>query len=148
MPLKKCNHCGLHKNKVKFNRDRTKKDGRYSLCKSCTNLKRRQNYGKYSKSWKKRKRANQDYVYDLLSDACCEDCGESNIITLEFDHLDGSDKINNVSAMASGSLERLQREIDKCRILCSNCHKIRTAKQFDWYVLEYLEKRNSFSENK
>ena len=138
MPLKKCSKCELHKDTSQFNKDASKPDGLYSSCKACVNLARRKTYGRDSQRWKERKRKNQDYVYDYLSDRCCEECGESDIIVLQFDHIEPENKVATVSDLASGSFERLIDEIDKCRILCANCHTRHTAQQFNWYVLDYL----------
>ena len=46
---------------------------------------------------------------------------------MQFDHL-GDDKDKAVSSMAASpvKLERLKAEIDKCEIVCANCHAVRT----------------------
>jgi hypothetical protein len=50
---------------------------------------------------------------------------------LEFDHLDGSNKSWNISDLLgrASSLDRVQREIDKCEVVCANCHRIRTVRR-------------------
>jgi len=55
----------------------------------------------------------------------CEECGERNPICLEFHHEDESEKDRSVSRLISytSSKDRLRREIEKCRILCRNCHR-------------------------
>lgn len=45
---------------------------------------------------------------------------------LEFDHVDPETKRFNVGdASSAPSLEALKEEIEKCDLVCSNCHKIR-----------------------
>lgn len=46
---------------------------------------------------------------------------------MDFDHITG-DKDRSVieMAFAAVSVEKLQAEIDKCEIVCSNCHRNRT----------------------
>jgi hypothetical protein len=63
------------------------------------------------------------------------ECGESDIVVLEFDHQ--RDKTLNVSALSREgySLDRLKQEIAKCEAVCANCQRRRTAKQFGWYRL-------------
>jgi len=63
----------------------------------------------------------------------CADCGESDIVVLEFDHQ--RDKVADVSLLARDgySLDKIKREIDKCEVVCANCHRRRTAKQFGTY---------------
>ena len=54
----------------------------------------------------------------------CVDCGESNPIVLDFDHVHG-DKSHNISDMVNGSyaISSIKDEIRKCEIRCSNCHR-------------------------
>ena len=62
----------------------------------------------------------------------CADCGfNTHPEALDFDHLPGTQKKANVSALIRGrwSWERIQKEIDKCEVVCANCHRIRTAER-------------------
>lgn len=62
----------------------------------------------------------------------CGDCGHSfPPECMDFDHIDPSTKLFDVSQAAVGgrSVESVELEIAKCRLICSNCHRIRTAKQ-------------------
>lgn len=63
----------------------------------------------------------------------CIDCGESDIIMLEFDHIRGQ-KRGGVTTLIRHTLswEVIQAEIEKCVVRCANCHKRKTAKQFGW----------------
>ena len=56
----------------------------------------------------------------------CMDCGETNPIVLDFDHL--HDKKYNISRMIHDgfSWKAIKKEIEKCEIVCANCHRIRT----------------------
>jgi len=58
---------------------------------------------------------------------------ESDYIVLEFDHK--HDKKYNVSAMHTLSLELLIKEIEKCEVRCANCHRRKTAHQFNWHAI-------------
>ena len=54
----------------------------------------------------------------------CAVCGESHWATLDFHHIDPSTKTNAVPTIAAkGTFGQLQREIEKCVALCSNCHR-------------------------
>ena len=102
----------------------------------------RRNYLRNTELMKKRAGIHRDfavlrdrqYVYDYLLNHPCS-CGESDPAVLQFDHRDGSDKVKEISAASRNgwSIDRLQKEIDKCDVLCANCHSRRTAKQFGWY---------------
>lgn len=56
----------------------------------------------------------------------CSDCGyNANPDALDFDHVRGT-KTKNVSRMTQDTLEHLVEELDKCEVVCANCHRIRT----------------------
>jgi hypothetical protein len=67
---------------------------------------------------------NREYIWDVKSENPCTRCGEKDPACLEFHHLDSDEKESAISnaAGAGWSLERLQSEVDKCVILCRNCH--------------------------
>jgi hypothetical protein len=65
-------------------------------------------------------------VYDYLRKQPCANCGEADPVCLDFDHL--RDKVREVTVLAAfGGLRDLLAEIDKCRVLCANCHRRHTA---------------------
>jgi len=76
---------------------------------------------------KKQKEINKEYIMDIKSNSPCIDCGESNPLVLDFDHVRGS-KVKCISDMMRGaySIETIQQEIDKCEVRCSNCHRLAT----------------------
>lgn len=54
------------------------------------------------------------------------DCGDSYPpYVMDFDHVRGV-KTRNVGNMRTCSIETIQREIAKCDVVCSNCHRERT----------------------
>ena len=55
---------------------------------------------------------------------CCM-CGYDKYIgALEFHHLDSSQKDFGISAKGyTRSFEKVKEELDKCILVCSNCHK-------------------------
>lgn len=63
---------------------------------------------------------------DLKQASGCVDCGEKNHIVLDFDHL--KNKKYNISRMIHDgfSWKAILKEIEKCEVVCANCHRIRT----------------------
>ena len=47
---------------------------------------------------------------------------------MEFHHTNSKIKDSNVSKLLSRKWEVLQEELDKCILLCSNCHRIEHSK--------------------
>ena len=55
----------------------------------------------------------------------CSSCGETfHPAVYEFHHTDPSTKDRDPSKMLQLSLTRLTEELDKCVLLCANCHRI------------------------
>lgn len=53
---------------------------------------------------------------------CCEKCGSTD--QLEIDHVDPAQKGFDIGKALSGWAEsRIQEELSKCQVLCSDCHK-------------------------
>ena len=80
---------------------------------------------KKKQSQKSRKRAvkrNRKFVETYKIDNPCP-CGETEPCCLSFHHKNG-DKTGNISDMVNRGygLTRIQKEINKCSILCLNCH--------------------------
>lgn len=77
----------------------------------------------------------QYYITHLRTHSCVH-CGETDPIVLEFNHIDPSTKKDLVSKLShQGTMEELVAEIEKCEVLCANCHKRVTAKQMNWFWL-------------
>jgi len=78
---------------------------------------------------KKRRLKIQDFIWDYLLINPCRDCGESDLLVLEFDHRDPSLKSFNISDAPQKrlGLKRVLEEINKCDVVCANCHRKRTA---------------------
>jgi len=80
----------------------------------------------------KRIRRSQEHVLSILKSRECADCGETDVVVLEFDHV--RDKLEHVSTLtnAGRSLARIDEEIERCDVVCVNCHRRRTARRSGW----------------
>ena len=57
------------------------------------------------------------------------DCGNSYPhYVMEFDHARG-EKVANIPIILMGSLDALFEELEKCDVVCANCHSIRTHRR-------------------
>jgi hypothetical protein len=54
----------------------------------------------------------------------CVNCSNNDHRVLEFDHL--QDKKFNIANGKSYSLDKMKKEMNKCQVLCVNCHRIKT----------------------
>ncbi len=73
------------------------------------------------------------FTSELKKNSKCADCCFSGFQypdVLDFDHVRGHKKFNiSEFKRHTNSLKRVKEEIEKCEIVCSNCHRIRTAKR-------------------
>lgn len=139
--MKKCVICKEEKSPQEFNKNKTKKDGLNNICRDCSKEKSAQyfiNYKEYHKEQvgirrEKLRKENREKLMYLLKISKCVDCGNTDHRTFEFDHL--YDKFANVPSLAANGYlwRKIQDEINKCEILCANCHRIRTFNRSHTY---------------
>ena len=86
------------------------------------------------------RKRNRDYIKEIKESNPCMDCGKSYpFYVMHFDHI--YDKNGSVSDLsrASSSLERIQKEIDNCELVCANCHAERTySRAYDEDTSEWI----------
>jgi 5-methylcytosine-specific restriction endonuclease McrA len=78
-------------------------------------------------------RDNQSRAWAYLGSHQCVDCGESDPVVLQFDHI--RDKLRNVSQMLRQGFNwsAIEAEIAKCEVRCANCHRRKTAREQGLY---------------
>src|SRR5207302_6595194 len=80
---------------------------------------------------------NRRLLQDYLRSHPCVDCGETDIVTLQFDHRDRATKRKEVALLVvQTAWSIVQTEIAKCDVRCANCHRRRTALQLGWRRLD------------
>lgn len=73
-----------------------------------------------------RLRARGRAIVVQAKDVPCMDCGgRFPSVCMDFDHVRG-EKVGNVATMIGLSVAKIEAEIAKCEVVCSNCHRIRT----------------------
>lgn len=129
---KRCCTCKQTKPLTDFNRMTRAKDGRQPSCRGCNAAYHYTNWDRHMAQIraraKRRKAAGRTFILEYLRAHPCVDCGEEDIVVLEFDHL--RDKRANVSSLMNTSeIWRIKDEITKCEVVCANCHRRRTARR-------------------
>lgn len=70
-------------------------------------------------------------VVDAIKAVPCADCGETYPpYVMDFDHVSGT-KLSDVGSMVTRghSEKRILQEIEKCEVVCANCHRERTHRR-------------------
>jgi len=73
----------------------------------------------------RRRHEKKDFVSEKKEENGCYFCGIDEPVCLDFHHVDDSEKKNDVSRMADSdySIESIKEEIEKCEVVCANCHR-------------------------
>lgn len=67
------------------------------------------------------------WLRDYKTQLGCADCGyAAHWAALDFDHVRGVKK-NNLAWMTGQGWAVIQAEVEKCEVVCANCHRIRTV---------------------
>lgn len=134
MITKLCNRCGIEKPIDDFWKKKSTPDGYDRSCGDCSREYHRNLYTNNDKRKKdirtnsRRRNLNTlKWKNELTSTKGCADCGVTDFRVLDFDHV-SDDKVDNISSMirAGRSRSMIIDEMNKCEVVCANCHRIRT----------------------
>lgn len=80
---------------------------------------------KVQQTQKQLRKRNQTYIDNIKQKSFCQYCGCNNSKCLDFHHIDSSTKDDKISQLVANRvpISKIQDEIDKCIILCANCHR-------------------------
>lgn len=129
MSKKVCCRCKEEKEEEDFTFKNKSQNIRNKTCKKCF-IEIRKNW--YNKNKLKviqkinsNKNKNKLWFEDYKKKLVCSNCGENHIACLDFHHLDPNKKELSITAIARNtySIKRIMEEINKCIVLCSNCHR-------------------------
>lgn len=133
---KRCSSCKLLLNEEEFTW-KYKNVKRSLYCRTCSRSYVREHYKKnrayYLNKAHQQNKIKRDKIQLLigkyLSSHPCVDCGETDILVLEFDHRERSSKIGAISDLVRKGLpfSAIRQEMSKCEVRCANCHRRKTA---------------------
>ena len=115
---------------------RKRKDQRDSLCRPCRSAYGKEHYEANKQRYidqaaivsRRRRLERTRWLIEFFESHPCADCGEADPIVLEFDHL-GNKAFNLGTELHDRNWDSVLAEIAKCEVVCSNCHRRRTARQ-------------------
>lgn len=139
--MKQCSKCKETKELNQFNKNQNKLS---SWCKVCVKDRSRmfylENKEKQLNKFKKQNKERANFILSLKENKCCQKCNYNKCsASLDFHHLDPKQKDFNISGFKRTrgfkDLDLIYNEIEKCIILCSNCHR----------EFHHLERQNGIS---
>ena len=146
--MKTCTVCGIEKPLEDYTKKRRNKDGVMAMCRECSLPRRRKQYEENPENQRQAVYARRETVRELSmrykTENPCVDCNKFYpSYVMDLDHVRGEKK-KAVSALVSANRpwDEIKEEIDKCDLVCANCHRERTYKrlgvtQLDYYHEDY-----------
>ncbi len=111
--MQKCIKCSLNKKNREFYKNPSAKSGYQKTCIKC-----------YTKRVAKRAKLIYKYICKRKNKPC-KDCGVKYLpCVMDFHHVRGR-KMRRIALMSNYSIKKIDKEIDKCDLICANCHRIR-----------------------
>jgi len=79
----------------------------------------------FKKSSRKSRLKLKEWFNEYRKGLSCSKCPENHPACLDFHHLDSSKKEFSISTAIRSrySKKRIMKEIEKCIVVCSNCHR-------------------------
>jgi hypothetical protein len=132
---KLCTKCNIEKPLNDFALQKNKPHGRSYHCKECKKVVQNVHYNLNKEYYLTRNEKYRQSTFAWLREykstlSCCI-CGFSHPAAIDFHHRDPKEKIFNISIgpTIGKTIIQIKKEIDKCDIVCSNCHRIIHYKQ-------------------
>jgi hypothetical protein len=135
-PLRRCGRCGKSKPLDEFAWRRKRRGQRDNLCRPCRSAYGREHYEANRQRYIDQARAQKQrlalersrWLIEFFKENPCADCGESDPVVLEFDHL--RDKAFDIGhSLPYRNWQSIVDEIAKCDVVCRNCHRRREARR-------------------
>jgi hypothetical protein len=128
--MKTCTKCKKELPPIAFAINKTKPSGLSPHCKECHKRYSKQHYQenktyylcKAIKNNKKILLENKGKINELKSRKGCKYCEETDWACMDFHH-PNDNKAFTISKRRTNSWETLYKEIEKCEVVCSNCHR-------------------------
>jgi hypothetical protein len=146
--MRTCKNCNQSKPLSEFYKVRVDNPNWRSECKVCGRQRCKKNYIKNKElrrsQQKKRTQANQEtnreQVFDYLMSHPCVDCGEKDLLVLQFDHREN--KHHDICFLMRNYIAwpKLLEEIQKCDVRCANCHMRKTAKYAGYWKVRLMNR--------
>lgn len=117
---RECRSCGETKHIELFAKNKQCRYGREYQCQACRTA-----------SINKRRRDNKIKAIDYKGGLCARCGGKFHAAVYDFHHVNLEEKEADPGSLMHRTWERIKEELDKCILLCANCHRL-THAEVDW----------------
>ena len=129
--VKKCSRCLIEKPANEFYVRRLKRSTALQVdCIECTKAYHKEHYRANKEKYLKSTKTNKKLAYEKinkLKDNPCTDCGNRfPPEAMDFDHINYDKEYSIAMLVGMNSMTKALSEIEKCELVCANCHRIRT----------------------
>ena len=130
---KVCSKCKVERPIEEFNFRNRSTGVRHRYCRECGKIFTRNHYRRNKRQYVDRvlrsHAKRREYLHQIKSRPCA-DCGvQYPYYVMDFDHREGEEKIFEMNRVNYVTLRALKQEIEKCDVVCSNCHRERTYRR-------------------
>ena len=125
--MKKCSGCKILKEFDDFYINKANmKTGLSAWCKSCSKEHKKIHYKNNKEKYIENGLEGKKWFMDYKKTIECVRCGFNHPAALDFHHIDPNIKLFQISSINKNKINKnkIFNEIDKCIVLCSNCHRI------------------------
>jgi hypothetical protein len=133
--LRRCSRCKEAKPLEDFT-PKGSRGGRDSYCRPCRREYGREHYAANKQRYIDQTRVRNDtyfrdrvaFLIEYFKAHPCTDCGEADPVVLDFDHLRDKE-FEIASGIHYRAWKKVLAEMEKCEVVCANCHRRRTARR-------------------
>ena len=133
LQLKTCSQCSVEKPIAEFNFRHRAAGVRHSYCRDCGRRLTHNHYTRRKRLYLDRNLRAYNERREMVLKAKsrpCADCGiQYPYYVMDFDHRDGASKRFSLHSVHSVTKRAILSEIEKCDIVCANCHRERTHRR-------------------
>lgn len=130
METKQCSKC---KKELSIDNFRWRNKAQGKLHSQCKNCEKEADKIRYSNNTERQKivlnnamlqKERNTLIVEQAKQCGCQKCGEKRLYLMEFHHKNPKEKVNTIAHMIKSSSEQnLIQEMEKCIVLCANCHR-------------------------
>lgn len=125
-----CGGCHRDLPRAEYHKHGAAYDGLQTWCKECRRAVQKASYNTRNITQRQKRKQNWDRIFEYFGGRRCSHCGiESKWPIYDLHHKDPETKDVAIGRIAHYNWDKILPEVEKCALLCANCHRIAHAKE-------------------